>query len=181
MNIKIDQAIRNKWHQGFERPAPPYEIVIHGTGGGGTYRYILDGGRSDEYKRGIALFHYLIDRDGTVTEIIDPDSWVYHSSSGRHDSKTIGIELLNPSHANDTEYTDRQYAALGLLLQELMGRYTIRVIRGHSKSYEVFNGKKKPNPQCPGNFNWDYIANQLQLEGYKYNNGDDEITEITGG
>jgi N-acetyl-anhydromuramyl-L-alanine amidase AmpD len=181
MELKIDLAIRNKWHKGFERPVHPSEIVIHGTGGGGTYSYILNGGRADEYRRGIALFHYLVDRDGTVTEIIDPDRWVYHSSAGRHDSKTIGIELLNPSRANDEEYTDKQYTALGLLLQELMERYTIRVIRGHSRSYEMFNGKTKPNPQCPGNFNWDYITNQLELGEYIYVKGDEEITEITGG
>lgn len=173
MIIIKDDRIREIWHRGFNREKTPNEIVIHGTGGGGTYQWVLQGGRKELYRRGIALFHYLIERDGSVTEIIDPDRWVYHSSSGKHDEKTIGIELVNPKSNNSAPYTDEQYKALfGLVIDYLMEKYPISVIVSHNHNKRVFSkGKKK----CPGNFDWKLLKDELDARMMQYTeNGDGE-------
>ena len=99
MNIIVNTSIREKYMAGFPRPGQVTEIVIHGTGGGSTSKaminWIMGGEREKEYRRGIALFHYLIGREGGITEIINPSKWVYHSSSGIHDKETIGIDHIN--------------------------------------------------------------------------------------
>lgn len=151
MEIIKDALIRDKWHRGFERKKPINEIVIHGTGGGGTYAYVLSGDRKDLYIKGVALFHYLIEQSGKIIEIIDPERWVYHSSSGVHDEKTIGIELLNPDGHNDAPYTAAQYESLFFLIDFLMTEYAITRIVGHDYNYKTFSKKTKG---CPGNFAW---------------------------
>ena len=111
MQTIVDTKIRDRWHSGFDRERSPDTIVLHGTAGPGTYQWVLGGGRKKLYKKGVALFHYLIERDGKIIEIIDPDKWVYHSSAGDIDERTIGVELLNPEKNNEDQYTNAQYDA----------------------------------------------------------------------
>lgn len=170
MDIEIDYAIREKWHKGFMREEEVSEIVIHGTGGGATYNWVLNGGRKDLYQRGIALFHYLIERDGRVVEIIDPDRWVYHSSSGRHDEKTIGIELVNLTNDNSGHYTMAQYNSLfHLIFFIIFRRYKISTIAGHGMNKHLYSGGYK---KCPGKgFDWDMLEKELTNKGYHYKKG----------
>jgi len=162
----VDTAIREKWHRGFERERQPDTVVIHGTGGGGTYQYVLGGGRKKLYKKGIALFHYLVERDGKVIEIIDPDRWVYHSSSGKQDEKTIGIELLNHDKNNKDQYTNAQYEALFFLIFDyLCDRYSIRIIASHNRMKEKYSDGNK---NCPGNFDWDLLESEMVKRGLSY-------------
>ena len=168
MNITINNTIRRKFMAGFVRSSDPNEIVIHGTGGGASASVMIDwmlsGERVKEYVRGIALYHYLIDFSGEVIEIISPDNWVYHSSSGAHDKLTIGIEMMNKSTNNENEYTDRQYTALFGLIDELMKKYSIKSIVGHG-----YNGKKYSNldKNCPGNFDWQKLGKHLSDKGVR--------------
>ncbi len=161
-DIIIDTAIRNKFCEGFDRGCDIDTIILHQTGGGGTYNYVLSGARSKEYLRGIGLFHYLIEKKGArIIEIIDPNKWVYHSSRGRADKTTIGIEIENFSKDNSALVTDEQYEAFFGLIDDLVYRYpTIKKIMSHSRSYVDFCGANKPFPPCPGDgFDW------LKLEG----------------
>lgn len=171
MNINIDNIVRNKYHKGFTRKlSKPKEIVIHGTGGGYTLEWIRNGGRAEEYYKGIALFHYLIERDGKIWEIIHPDRWVYHSSRGRADRKSIGIELENFSVTNQWDYSDAQYAALfWLSLDYLRTLYpTIDVIMSHKRAWQkVSNGKRWK--ECPGPaFNWKRIEDYMDEMNLAY-------------
>ena len=153
---------------GFDRKDSPTEIVIHGTGGGASAAALIDwmrsGERAKDYSRGIGLFHYLNDFDGSITEIIDPKKWVYHSTSGQHDALTIGIENMNKSPHNDNGYTDKQYTALFELIDELMKKYSIKSIVGHG-----YNGKKYSNldKNCPGNFDWQKLGKHLSDKGVR--------------
>jgi N-acetyl-anhydromuramyl-L-alanine amidase AmpD len=173
MEIIKDIKIRKKWHKGFRRNLLCRKrnrvktIVLHGTGGGGTYNWVLDGGRSVLYKKGVALFHYLIERRGKTIEIIDPDRWVYHSSSGEKDKETIGIELLNPGALNSRLYTGFQYTALWeLIFDELFNRYNIINIVSHNYMKEKYSGGKK---ECPGDgFAWVALLSELYTRGYVY-------------
>ena len=170
MDIIKNTEIRNKYHQGFLRlPEDIHQIVIHSSGGGHSansiLRWMVGGERASQYKRGIALFHYLIDLNGDIYNIIDHDRWVYHSSSGRHDKGTIGIEHVNSSWKNNNELTGDQYASLVDLIEYLMDRYDITSILGHGKCKEIYSGEYK---RCPGNFDWQIIANHLSAKGYDY-------------
>jgi N-acetyl-anhydromuramyl-L-alanine amidase AmpD len=165
--MKVDTAIRDKWHNGFDRNRQVSTVVLHGTGGKGTYQYVLGGARKKLYKKGIALFHYLIERDGATIEIIDPDKWVYHSSSGQQDERTIGIELVNPHNSNQDQYTNAQYESLFFLIFDyLMDRYNINIIVSHNRMKEKYSGGNKV---CPGNFDWDKLESEMVKRGLEYN------------
>jgi|WetSurMetagenome_2_1015567.scaffolds.fasta_scaffold02376_16 N-acetyl-anhydromuramyl-L-alanine amidase AmpD len=168
--IKIT-SIRQKYFEGFKRLNAPSEVVIHGTGGGSTAQgmidWMLSGEREEEYKKGIALFHYLNDRDGKIYEIIDPDNWVYHSSSGRHDAVTIGIEHLKPDALNKTALTEEQYDSTVEFLVFLINKYPITSIIGHVMNTIKYSGPKYVKVPCPGEFDW--IKLQLLLKNAGYN------------
>lgn len=168
MNLTVNNSIRNKYMDGFVRSSDPIEIVIHGTGGGSSAKAMIDwmmgGERAKEYVKGIALYHYLIDFNGDIYEIISPNKWVYHSSSGAHDRLTIGIELMNKSASNNDGFTTEQYKALFKLIDNLMEQDRIISIVGHG-----YNAKKYSNydKNCPGNFDWEKLGKYLSDKGLK--------------
>jgi len=157
---------------GFVRPSLPTELVIHGTGGGSSsdkfINWMIGGERSKEYEKGVALFHYLNDRDGAITEIISPDRWVYHSSSGSHDAVTIGVEHINPNSKNETYYTDNQYKADIELIVFLMDKYPINTIVGHVQNTLKFSGPQYVKVPCPGNYDWLRLQTGLNMIGLNF-------------
>jgi len=159
MQIKYDSIIRNKYHQGFIRPpliGIVKEVIIHGTAGGGTLGWMRSGGRAEQYYKGIALFHYLIERDGTIWEVIDPERWVYHSCRGGKDRNSIGIEMENTTRDNSGEYNEEQYLSLfWLIFEELMGRFPdIGVLMSHKRAWQK-NSNGRYWKECPGTgFDW---------------------------
>lgn len=167
----VIKEIREKYSQGFSRKnSDVTEFVIHGTGGGSSakslIRWMISGERAEEYKKGIALFHYLIDRDGTVYNIIDPAKWVFHSGSGEHDIHTIGTELVNPTIGNIGSYTDIQYVNLAKLIFDMIKSFPgIKLITTHNYLQTKYSGFGK---SCPGNiFNFDKL--KLELSKLKIN------------
>lgn len=167
--VVVNPTIRRIYMEGFPRPAGIVnEIVVHGTGGGqsaaGIIRWMEQGERAAQYRQGIALFHDLVDRDGTIHNIIDHARWVYHSGSGNHDRETIGIELVNPMAGNAGPYTDDQYDALGERILEIMETYPITAIAGHGYNQTKYSRKPKA---CPGEaFDWERLYDWLLDEGY---------------
>lgn len=164
--IHQDTEIRGKFHNGKSRKAflgSVKEVVIHGTGGGGTLEYVRGGGRAEYYYKGIALFHYLVETDGTIWEIIDPDMWVYHSTRGIDDRNSIGIEIENPDRLNRAEYKKEQYDSLNwLIYKHLMGRYPkIDTILSHRRAIEKrYNGTR--TKECPGKgFDWSKLEDYM--------------------
>jgi len=191
VEIIKDHRIENKWHRGFSRDQTfdhtgkvikvnheePYSIVLHGTGGGdtseGIIKWMLSGGqlsngksRKKQYKRGVALFHYLIDRRGKIVEIIDPDRWVFHSLSWTKDRFTIGIELVNPHPNNGDPYNSQQYESLFyLIFDHLFNKYPINTIVSHQRMAYKYSGKEK---NCPGNFDYNKLEDELTNRDYIY-------------
>ena len=102
--------------------------------------------------RGLS-YHYIIDKDGTRTMLIDPDYVAYHG--GNNNTKYIGISLVNFGNgATDASkvgvstdnwiqvlpgryglwepYTSAQISTMVALVAELQGKYpTIEYINGH--------------------------------------------------
>jgi len=180
VNIKIDTTIRKKYKKGWAkkgRKKPIIEIVIHGTAGGSTtsglLNWMMSGARAKKYNRGIGLFHYTIGRVGNIVEVIDPNYWVYHSTSGNNDKQTIGIELLNPDKNNEDAYTSKQYKSLfDLIFNHLLPIYpSITRITSHRYNILTKNKKsiaKKYDKNCPGNFDWFMLDKELKKQGYTF-------------
>ena len=166
ITISIDNKIRNKWHKGFPRTEFISEIVLHGTEGLSTYSYVLNGGRKELYVKGVALFHYLIEVSGKVTEIISPDNYVFHSSSGQHDIKTIGIEIEKAKNVNDMN--EEQLVSLCGLIEYLKIKYSsINTIATHD-----FNRKKYSNldpKPCPGKVDWTRLKSYCEASKFVIN------------
>ena len=182
MNITIIKYIRDKYHSGWPRKQSKVnQIVIHGTAGGHNatdlLSWMFNSGRKG-YKSGIGLFHYAIDKTGDVYEIISPDRWVYHSTSGAHDKTTIGIELINSSKDNADKYTREQYHELYKLFKDLRERgYKINSFIGHGRCGEIYSRQGK---NCPGNFNWLWLEERLTDDGFTFiNDGKEYIRGIS--
>lgn len=154
-----------KYHNGWHRPIDDIEeIVIHATPGKsatGLLNWMLKGERSGQYKKGIALFHFLIDPTGLVYQIAPINRWYYHSSSGKHDKVTIGIEILNSDVNNEGDFTGYQYEGLEHLIFDTLFRSCINIGRivSHDYNNNTYSGNRKG---CPGkNFDWDKIHNMF--------------------
>lgn len=162
---KIDTRIRDLYHMGFNRSdSGVSHFIIHGTAGGNKAEdclsWMLKGGdmgggvyRREQYKKGIALFQYMIDRSGEIIELINPHNYVYHSSTGSFDLKTIGVELINPDRNNGGKYTEEQYKALTALYKFLQQRFSeMKTIQGHGS---IKMERTKSGKVCPGlGFDW---------------------------
>lgn len=187
--IIVDRQVRQKYQRGWvnkprEASLPVTEFVVHGTAGGtdvnAFLRWMMNGERAAEYLKGIALFHYFIGRGGEIVEIIDPQFWVWHSSSGRHDKQTIGVELINPSKINDAVYTDAQYTALvALIVHETLPAYpALTRIVSHNVNQQTYS-PSYGGKQCPGKgFDWKRFATLLQKAGVKIKNQGFEVIEL---
>ncbi len=166
--IKTDELLRRIWHKGFERKHPVSTVIIHGTGGGSTLSWMAKGGNDGgaNYLKGVGLFHYLITQDGEITNVIDPDRWVYHSSSGAMDERTIGIECENLDYGNLGKYTNMQYESLfWLMFDYLCERYPdISIVSSHNAYGMKYSEKPKT---CPGpKFSWVGLEDEFMNRGY---------------
>lgn len=92
--------------------------------------------------------HYLIDEDGTITQMVDEDMRAWHAGAsswhGETDtnSRSIGIEIHNPGHAIDyRDFPKRQMRAVVALCRDILSRHDIppRHVLGHS---DVAPGRK---------------------------------------
>ncbi len=169
--INLTELVAELYTPGFERTKPVTTIVDHGTAGGGTRRWVMDAHRNAEsaqyrnYCRGIALFHFLIEPDGTVVKLIDPQRWVYHASIGGLDAGTIGIEWQNGDPANRAPYTPEQYAAGAELYAEMLELFPSLNRRvGHGQMKKLVSGGWK---ECPGpGFDWEILRAEMRQRGF---------------
>ncbi len=85
--------------------------------------------------------HYMIEESGTVWRLVDEDRRAWHAGTaywaGETDinSRSIGIELVNPGHGpNYRPFAEAQMAALERLAQDIVRRHRIPAHRvlGHS-------------------------------------------------
>jgi N-acetylmuramoyl-L-alanine amidase len=85
--------------------------------------------------------HYLVDEDGTIWQLVEEDHRAWHAgvSCWREwtdiNSRSIGIELVNPGHEfGYRPFPERQMAALLALAGAILGRHPIpaRNVVGHS-------------------------------------------------
>jgi hypothetical protein len=151
------------------------EITIHGTAGASNAKTLISwmigpkngvAERNAEYVKSIALFHYLLDRDGTIYQIIDPLYWVYHSSSSINDKFTIGIECIKPDPTNMCDLTELQYQGLfSLIFDYLMVEFPISRIASHNYRARKYKGY---GWNCPKTFDWKRLSMELTQHNYGF-------------
>ena len=105
--------------------------------------------------------HYLVDEDGTVYRLVDEQNRAWHAGAsywrGRRDvnSRSIGIELVNPGHEfGYRPFPAMQMAGLADLAKDILARHPIppRNVVGHA---DVAPQRK----QDPGElFDWAWLA-----------------------
>ena len=75
--------------------------------------------------------HYIIDRDGSIIQLVDESKRAWHAGAGVwHDqgdinSRSIGIEVINPSLGHTVPYTPEQIDSLIELSNDVIKRYNI--------------------------------------------------------
>lgn len=79
--------------------------------------------------------HYFIRRDGDVIQFVDPDQRAWHAGVSRWRGRercndfSVGIELEG---CDTLPFEAVQYERLAALIRELVGRYPIEAVVGHS-------------------------------------------------
>jgi AmpD protein len=79
--------------------------------------------------------HFLIRRDGSVTQYVDCDKRAWHAGASswkgrsRCNDFSIGIELEG---SDDVPFTEQQYERLAALTKALFARYGVLDLAGHS-------------------------------------------------
>ena len=140
-----------------ERKLPVSMVVLHYTGmptGAAALERMCDPAAE-------VSAHYMIDEDGTVTQLVDEQHRAWHAGSSYWrgvtdiNSASVGIELVNPGHEfGYRPFPDEQMAALLPLLSDIVLRHDIprANVVAHS---DVAPARKED----PGElFDWDLLA-----------------------
>jgi N-acetyl-anhydromuramyl-L-alanine amidase AmpD len=108
--------------------------------------------------------HYIIDREGAIWRCVAEDKKAWHAgvscmpdpSDGREgvNAFSLGIELVGNE---DDPFSDAQYLSLGNLTRDILSRYAIRNIYGHS---DIAPDRKTD----PWGFDWNRFRNELLRE-----------------
>lgn len=132
-------------------------IMLHHTAGS-----TASGAASALNSRGLSA-HYVIDKDGTIYQMVGDEKRAYHAGAGsiRGDGRdvndrSIGIEIVNLGNGSD-KYTEAQYKALEKLLPYLTNEYDIptKNIVGHSETGNPNRPASRPEPSR--NFDWERV------------------------
>lgn len=146
--------------------------------------------------------HYLIDEEGTVTQVVPESKRAWHAGQSfwrgvtDMNSASIGIELANPGHDNDYRpFPEAQTAALWELLRYIVARHRMNpalAIVGHSDIAprrkrdpgELFSWRDlarggmglwpEPMPEDYGAYDADEVKKNLRAIGYDCPFGEDD-------
>ena len=75
--------------------------------------------------------HYIIDQDGSITQLVDESKRAWHAGVGTWrgmgdiNSRSIGIEVINPSLGHSTPYTQKQLESVQELAKKIIKTYGI--------------------------------------------------------
>lgn len=140
-----------------ERDGPITMVVLHYTGMQSAEAAIA---RLCDPEAGVSA-HYVIDEDGTVTQLVDEAHRARHAGKSKWrevtdvNAASVGIELVNPGHEfGYRPFPEAQMEALLPLLDAIVKRYKIPFanIVGHS---DVAPARKED----PGElFDWELLA-----------------------
>lgn len=145
-----------KDHHGLVQTSPtiiPKMIVLHYTAAGtveSNFKYFnnthLESARGTLKKQSTlnVSSQYIVDRDGTIYQLMDPNKFARHTIGLNYCA--IGIENIG---SKKQPLTDLQVAANAQLIRYLKNKYNIEYLIGHSEYGNFRNSKlwKETNPQ----------------------------------
>jgi len=177
-----DDRIMKKYTRGFSRKGNDIEIVvIHGAKGSakGIIKWVLDGGmmpdgskREDDYYKGIGLFHFINDRDGTVYRTMNEKNHLWTSQAQNDEYRIIAIENSRLTNTNSDPLTPEQNQSLPSFIYKLKLQYPkIHIIRTHDYYRRLLGIKPKP---CPGKFDWPQFIDNMNMLNMKMKKVSDE-------
>jgi N-acetylmuramoyl-L-alanine amidase len=113
-----------------------------------------------------ASTHYVIDRDGSLYQMVPEARRAWHSGVSRLGSRervndfSIGVDLVFEPDVDDG-YTEAQYAALFPLLDGIAARHPLRAgsVVGHDDVAQPPGRKQDPGPR------FDWVRVRRHLEG----------------
>lgn len=136
-------------------------VVVHSTVIDtleGTERAFLD----DKVRRVSA--HYVVDRDGTIVQMVDERRTAWHAGVSELDGRTgvndfsVGVELVNLNDGNDP-YPEAQLQSLIRIIQDLRTRHDIPDDRIVSHEFVARPVGRKNDPK-----NFDFVALKKRLK-----------------
>ncbi|MDO8529193.1 MAG: N-acetylmuramoyl-L-alanine amidase [bacterium] len=108
----------------------------------------------EEYKQYGVSPHYLIDRKGTIYQLVNDQNVAYHAGESKMpdgrtnvNSFSLGIEMMT---TEKDQLTEAEYQSLNDLLSYLKGKYKIKNVLGHN---QIAPGRKTD----PWNFDWSKV------------------------
>lgn len=101
-------------------------LVLHDTEGSrdGAIAFFQD-------PTAYASAHYLVGRDGSVTQLVPTRDVAWHAGSTTVNAHSIGIEHEGFALRTGTWYTEAEYQSSAALIRYLAGRFGIPLDRGH--------------------------------------------------
>jgi N-acetylmuramoyl-L-alanine amidase len=124
-------------------------------------------------KRSKVSTHYLINREGKITRMVDEKNSAWHAGKSKWkdsinlNNQSIGIELVNKGHQFGYEnFSKKQISKLTLLCKNLIKKYKIKRINilGHSDIAPL--RKKDPGEKFP----WHFLSKKKIGHWYNLNN-----------
>lgn len=106
-------------------------VVIHDTEG--TLQEVLDAFRDPTF---YVSSHYVIDRDGTIYQMVRTKNVAWHAGNWWYNMHSIGIEHVGHAALGSTEYTPAMYDASAKLVKWLAARYGIPLDRQHIMGHD---------------------------------------------
>ncbi|MFZ1080394.1 MAG: N-acetylmuramoyl-L-alanine amidase [Candidatus Kryptoniota bacterium] len=149
--VKIENHLIGWGHRIENREHNIEAIIIHSSYNAlGSDSFNIDG-ILREYRDIKVSPHYVINRGGTIYQLVADKDVAYHAGKSRlPDGKkdvnavSIGIEIINTENDSPTEV---QYLSLANLVKCLKSKYPIKYVLGHS---DIAPGRKTD----PWNFDW---------------------------
>jgi hypothetical protein len=175
MNIDKTHASPNR----SARTTPVAGVLMHATGGTNSLSHLCNpapidtrktvgGNPNPMYRKpnpALAVsIHYLIDKWGTVYQLVDEDDVAWHAGEGdvpgypgRNEGNgiLIGIELENLNNGKD-DYPEAQFTAAVELVQDIVQRHTIA--RNFVIRHLDYAPKRKVDPK---GFDWERFVQNV--------------------
>ncbi len=134
-------------------------VVVHDTEG--TLEEVIN---TFQNPTSYVSSHYVIDKDGTVYQMVQNKDVAWHAGNWQWNMQSIGIEHIGHASTGSTDYTPEMYRASSQLVKWLSKKYGFPVDRQHVVGHDSIPAPRPANLADmhvdPGPFwNWqNYIA-----------------------
>jgi N-acetyl-anhydromuramyl-L-alanine amidase AmpD len=106
-------------------------------------------------------YHYIIDRDGKITQLVNDADTAYHA--GKYANPiALGIALTGWANKPGAEFTQKQYAALATLLTHLQKKHCLKPddIVTHGYITTTYGGTSHTDPEPA--FRWEKLKELMK-------------------